>query len=79
MRLSRLATNGEKIIGRKTQSKMEQNDFHLVDVVVAFFFFVSAASRKSYLVQLGMRKRGCAMQGGREGGGEKATRFLRER
>jgi len=47
----------------------------LVDVVT--FFFISVASRKSYLVQLGMRKRGYDMQ--ESGEGEKATRFLRER
>lgn len=55
---------------------MERNDFHSVNVVA--FFFVSAASRKSYLVQLGMRKQGCAMQGGgrgRKGGGGKRLAF----
>lgn len=53
---------------------MEQNDFHLVDVVA--FFFVSAVSRKSYLVQHAKaRVRG--MQEVEEE--EKATRFLRER
>lgn len=46
---------------------MNKTDFHLVGVVV--FFFISAASRKSYLVQLDMRKRGSGMQGeGQEGG-----------
>lgn len=53
---------------------MERSDFYLADVVA--FFFVSAASRKSYLAQLGMRKRSSDIQGqeggwvgGAEGGG----------
>jgi len=53
---------------------MERNDFRLVDVVT--FFFVSAASRKSYLSSSACESEGAVCRGR---GRRKATRFLRER
>lgn len=56
------------LVAKQPYTEMERNDFYLADVVA--FFFVSAASRKSYLVEARY-----AM----EEAGKKATRFLRER